>query len=234
MATQTDKLVHELFAAQAHLGHKPNRVHPRAKKYIYTIENGVSIIDLSQTAVLLQKAEEYAAALGKEQKKLLVVVTKKIAAAKAEEICKTNGLPYIVTKWPAGLLTNFETIKKNITKLNQMRIDKERGEWQKLVKHEQSGLNRELAKLERHYGGLSTLEKPPDALFVIDIKKEKNCVKEARTMQIPIVAIVDTNVDPTLVTYPVPANDDSLSSVEYLVQRIITSYKKNTPTTATK
>ncbi len=224
MVSKKTTLVEELFVAQAHLGHKTNRVHPKSTKYIYTIENGVSIIDLAQTEQLLENAIEYVKLLAKEGKTLLIVATKKIAAGRIEELAKANNIAYITTKWPAGLLTNFESIKHNIKKLNDMKKGKLEGEWNKLVKHEQSRLNRELSKLERHYGGLVNITKIPDAMLVVDLKKEKNSVKEAIMMNVPLIGIVDTNVDPKGINYPIPANDDSLSSVEFIVAKLIDAY----------
>lgn len=222
-AIQQDQIV-KLFEAGSHLGHKTNRVHPKTKKYIYTIENGVSIIDLTQTYSALEQAKQFAKQLAKEGKTLLVVITKKIVSSFVQEICKKNQLAYITIKWPAGLLTNFKTLTKNINTLNQMREEKEKGEWEKFVKHERTGLQKKLNKLERLYGGIATLNKLPDALFVVDIKKEKNAVKEAGEKNIPVVAIVDTNADPAPISYPVVANDDSITSIEYLSTEIISAY----------
>ena len=218
--------IEELFEAQAHLGHKTNRIHPRARKFIYKIENGVSIIDLTQTANYLEEAKKFVEKLAKESKTLVVVATKKVAAKEIEGECRKHNIPFITSKWPAGFLTNFETLLKNVKKLRDMKVAKEAGEWTKLVKHEQSKLNKELSKLERHYGGLVSLDKIPDALFVVDLKKEKNAVKEAKDINIPLVAITDTNVSPDLVTYPIPANDDALPSIQYIVRQIISSYTK--------
>ncbi|MGB9883551.1 MAG: 30S ribosomal protein S2 [Microgenomates group bacterium] len=220
-----DKKIQELFDAGCHLGHKKNKIHPKAKKYIYTFEQGTSIIDLTKTAALLEKAKEFISQLAKEKKSLVVVATKKIASNLIGEICQTSNIAYINQKWPAGLLTNFETISKNIKKLKDMKKQKEDGEWKKFVKHEQIKLEKKLKKLEKFYGGIASLEKLPDALFIIDIKKEKNAVKEAKSMSIPIIAIVDTNVNPDQVDYPIPANDDSVSSIEYIVKEIVSAYK---------
>ncbi len=222
-----DQQIEELFIAQAHLGHKTNRIHPRARQFIYKIENGTSIIDLTQTASFLQNAEEYVKALGKEGKTLLVVATKKIANPYVFELCRTKGVSYIVTKWPAGLLTNFENIMRNVKKLSGMQEDQKNGNWEKLVKHERMALQKEMVKLERHYGGLLNLKALPDALYVVDIKKEKNAVGEATKMHIPVVAITDTNADPQYITYPIPANDDSATTIEYITNRIIEAYTKN-------
>lgn len=225
--TQTEeKLIGELFKNQAHLGHKTNRIHPKAKKYIYKIENGVSIIDLELTAKLLNQACLFLSQLASEGKKLLFVATKRVVAVKALELCSKNNISYITTKWPAGFLTNFQTLMKNVNKLKKMREAKESGEWQKLVKHEQSNLERELYKLNKLYGGLSDIDKPPDALVLVDLKKEKNALDEARATGTKIIAIVDTNVNPELVDYPIPANDDSLPSVEFILNLLVDAYVK--------
>lgn len=221
-----NKVVEQLFALGAHLGHKTNRVHPKAKQYIYTVENGVSIIDLSKTAALLEQAKVFVTSLAAENKVMLVVMTKRISAQKTQEACLKAGLPYIIVKWPAGLLTNFDNIIKNVKKLLSMRNDKATGVWNKFVKHEQVFLTKELNRLERFYGGIANLEKLPDALFVIDVKKEKNAVKEAQTKNIPTIAVVDTNVNPDLIKYPIPANDDSPGTIEYFIDEIVEAYNK--------
>ncbi len=226
MANTVDEQVEELFNIGAHLGHKTNRVHPKAKKYIYTIENGVSIIDLTKTADLLKNALEFVNKLGKEHKTMLVVVTKRVTSRFTEELCQKYNIPYITVKWPAGLLTNFDMIMKNVKKLISMKDDRGKGEWNKFVKHEQTKLTKELHRLERFYDGLVQLQKRPDALFVIDLKKEKNAVNEARTHHIPLIGITDTNVDPNLVDYPIPANDDAVPSIEYFLTQVIETYAK--------
>lgn len=223
----TDKQIQELFNAKAHLGHKTSRVHPKAKRFIYSVENGISIIDLIKTSDLLEIALKFIQQLAKQNKKLLVVCTKRIASNKIQEICQKYSISYVCSKWPAGLITNFETITKNIKKLIQMRKDKEEGVWQKFVKHDRTKLEKQLSKLTKDYNGLTQLVKLPDALFVIDIKKEKNAVDEAGKLSIPVVAIADTNIDPELVDYPIPANDDSLSSIEFITNLIVESYVKH-------
>ena len=219
-----NKRVEELFVAGAHLGHKSNRVHPKTNKYIYSFENGVSIIDLTQTVDYLEKAKKYVSELGTSGKVLLVVCTKKIASNLTKELCTKNNLPFINTKWPAGLLTNFEMIIKNVKKLNSMKEEKEKGEWGKFVKHEQVKLDKDLNKLEKFYGGIVNLKKLPDALFIVDIKKEKNSVKESSEMKIVTVAVADTNVNPDPINYPIPGNDDSITSIEYFLKEIIGAY----------
>lgn len=226
MTKDEKPLIEKLFEAGVHLGHKKNKIHPKAKKYIYTINQGVSIIDLQQTAELLEKAKEFIKKLKKENKKILFVATKKTASGIISKICQEKNIPFISSKWPAGLITNFETINKNIKKLQKLKKEKEEGEWKKFVKHEQIKLEKQLKKLEKFYGGIANLEKTPDALFIIDIKKEKNALKEANERNIPVIAVVDTNVNPDKVDYPIPGNDDSSSSIEYILKEIIEVYEK--------
>ena len=227
LMNDNDKKIEELFAAGAHLGHKSNRVHPKTNKYIYSFENGVSVIDLSKTVDFLERAKKFVSELGKNQKILLVVCTKKIASNLTKELCAKNNLLYVNTKWPAGLLTNFEMIIKNVKKLNTMKEEKEKGEWNKFVKHEQVKLDKDLNKLEKFYGGISKLKKLPDALFIIDIKKEKNSVKESGEMKITTVAVTDTNANPDPINYPIPGNDDSLTSIEFFLKEIIEAYSSS-------
>jgi len=220
-----DTKVAELFKLSAHLGHKSNRIHPKAKKFIYRMDNGVSIIDLTQTVQLLDVAKKFISDLAKDSKKILFVVTKKNVSPLTEKICKENSLPYVTVKWPAGLLTNFETLLKNINKLKSMKEEKETGDWSKFVKHEQIKLQKHLNRLEKFYGGLISIDRLPDALVVVDIKKEKTAILEAVRMNIPVVAVVDTNVDPKQIKYPIPANDDSPETVEFIIKEIAKSYK---------
>lgn len=226
MATAANdlKLVQTLFEAELHLGHKRNRLHPRARKYVYRIDNGVSIIDLTQTVPQLNRAKEFIKKLKEENKVLLVVATKKVANQAVADFCKAHNLPFITAKWLPGLLTNFETLAKNIKKLNDLKTAEAQGDWTKLAKHEVSKLKKQIARLEKFYGGISNLVKHPDALFIIDSKKENNAVVEANRSKIPVVAITDTNTDPDSVPYPVVANDDSPKSIEYLISDLLAPY----------
>ncbi len=215
-----------LFEAGLHLGHKKNRLHPKAKKFVYRIESGVSIIDLTLTAKQLEEAKSFLSKCAAENKTLIVVATKKVAAQYAKDLCLQHHIPFIVNKWLPGLLTNFETIIKNVRKLQELKEQKESGEWEKLVKHERLGLNKQITKLEKFYEGLISLTAKPDLLFILDTKKERNAVIEAQKTQIPVVAVTDTNSDPSQVDYPIVANDDSPLSVQFLISEIITAYNK--------
>lgn len=223
-ATFSQKDVERLFQAGVHLGHKKNRLHPKAKKYVYKIDQGVSIIDLTQTATQLSKAKKYLSNAGRDKKIMLAVITKKVVSKFAEDLCKEKGIPFISAKWLPGLLTNFQTIIKNVKKLQKLQEDKEQGAWESLVKHERIELNKQINKLDKFYGGLLKLEKKPDLLFIVDIKKEKNALTEAQSSGIPVVAVVDTNSDPETVDYPIVANDDSPTSTQLLVSELIEAY----------
>ncbi len=223
------KAIEKLFAAGLHLGHKKNRLHPKARKYVYRMESGVSIIDLTHTKTQLEAARAAIKKAGDEGKKVLVVATKKVANAFARELAEAKGLPFITTKWPPGLLTNFETIIKNVKKLKSLREKTQDESFGKLVKHERMAIQKMLNRLEKFYSGIASLEKLPDLLFVVDVRKEKNAVTEANMTGTPVIAIVDTNCDPDIITYPVVANDDSPTSVQYLLTEILGAYSLKKP-----
>ncbi len=217
-------LPEELLAHGVHLGHKRTRVHPKSKPYIYAVEGGASIIDLFQTVDLLARAEEAAYKLGHEGKVLMFVGTKKSAREVLLDLTQDNELVHLASKWVGGFLTNFEQIEKNIKTMTEMRVNKETGEWAKLPKHESIALDKKLARIASIYSGVSTLEKIPDALFVIDIRKEATAIEEARTVKIETIAITDTNTDPTLVDFPIPGNDDAVTSIKFITERIVNAY----------
>jgi len=216
----------ELLSYGLHFGHKAQRVNPRAHKYIYKIENGISIIDLFKTAVELDKAKEFVQKLGQEGKSLLVVATKKQARAITTDICKELGVPFLTSKWIGGFISNFEEIKKNIEKLETMKKDQEEGAWNKFPKHERFKLDKQLFRISKVYEGVAKLTKLPDAFFLVDIKHEANAVKEARNKEIPLIGIADTNADPYSVDFPIPANDDAMSSIEYVVRTVLEAYSE--------
>lgn len=207
-----------------HLGHKKQRTHPRAKQYIYKIDNSVAIIDLFKTHEKLSEALEFIKTLGKEGKTLLIVASKKTARDYVTQACKDAQIAYITNKWVGGFLTNFQEVKKNIERLKSLQQDQKEGAWEALPKHEQTALGKKMGRIASIYGGVAVLEKLPDALFVIDIKKERNATKEATDLSIPTVAVVDTNCDPDSVTYPIPANDDAVASITFLTDAVVNAY----------
>ena len=225
MMNQTNlKEVEELFKLGAHLGHKKSRLDPKAKKNVYKIINGTSIIDLTKTVTQLEKATNFLKTSAKEGKTVLVVGTKKVAANYLTDYCFENKLPYITSKWLPGLLTNFETLMNNVKKLKTFKADRDSGELDKLVKHERIELGKRISKLEKLYGGLEELNGKPDIIIIIDTKKEKNALKEAQTFNIPVVALIDTNYNPERIQYPIVANDDSAQVVEFIMSSILGVY----------
>lgn len=218
--------IKEFFEAGLHLGHKKNRLHPKARKFVYRIEKGVSIIDLTMTGNQLKKAEDFLQQAGKDKKTLLVVATKKVAVPTATKLAEEHTLSYVTNKWLPGLLTNFETIIKNVKKLEELKEKKSDESWEKLTKHERGKIQKHIARLEHFYGGITMLTKVPDIIFIVDVKKESNAVQEAKRSGIPVIGIVDTNADPENIDYPIIANDDSPKAVEFLIQRLISAYVK--------
>lgn len=218
------KRIKTLFDAGVHLGHKRNRLHPKARKYVYKMINGTAIIDLTQTVKQLDKAKEVLKKSAEEGKKLLVVATKKVASQFVAEQCIAKNISYVTQKWPSGLLTNFEMIMKNVKKMNELEEGKKSGAWDKFVKHERTKLSKELVKLKKLYLGLSLLQKRPDLILILDIKKEKNALTEAKKHSIPVIAAMDTNANPESITYPVFMNDDSGSSVQLVMKELLDAY----------
>lgn len=217
----------QLLAHGLHLGHQKNKISPKAKRYIHSYQKGTSIIDLMQTATLLDEAKKYITDLAKDGKTLMVVATKKVARQPVSEICAEYNIPYMTNKWVGGFLTNFSEVSQNIKKMNDLRVAQTEDGWTAYPKHERIQMEKKLNRIASVYSGVAKMEKAPDALFIIDIKKEKNALNEANQMGVPTVSIVDTNVNPDPVTYPIPANDDAITSITFLMKEIAETYSKN-------
>lgn len=217
----------KLFDLGGHLGHRKSRLHPKARPYIYEIIDGTSVIDLEQTVAQIDKAVKTLSEVARNGKSVLVVATKKSVSQNVQTLAKDAEGNFITTKWLPGLLTNFDTIAKNTKKLVELKRQKEAGEWAKYVKHEQVALEKQVRKLEKLYGGVVSMQRLPDVMFVIDTKREKNAVVEAQKNKIPVVAIVDTNCDPNEVEYPIILNDDAPAAVIAVVEELIAAYKNN-------
>lgn len=217
------KEVEKLFELGAHMGHRKSKLHPKARKNVYQIINGTSVIDLTHTVSQIEDAQAFLKEAGTNGKKIMVVGTKKTAAPWIKTYCAENNIPFVATKWLPGLLTNFKTIMNNVKKL---KTNKEElaSENSSLVKHEKTKMQKDTSKLEKLYGGIEGITERPDILVIVDTKKEKNAVKEAQTYNIPIVGIVDTNSNPESIAYPVVANDDVAGVVEYVLEKLLASY----------
>lgn len=214
----------ELLEAGVHFGHQIRRGHPRMRPYIYGAREGVSVIDLTQTEKYLKEACEFVYNLGKDNKVLLFVGTKKQAKPIIEELAKKLGAPYLVQRWMGGFLTNFSEIQKNIKKLKEYLEQKEKGQLAKYTKKEQLLLERKMAKLQKDFAGAMDLSKLPDALFVVDAVSDNIAIREANRLSIKVVAIADSNCDPTEIDYPIPGNDDAIKSIRLLVSALASAY----------
>lgn len=215
-----------LLEAGCHFGHKAERWHPKAAEFIYTKKDGIHIIDLVKTKAGLEKAGEFVKQITSAGNEVLFVATKRQAKGIVKDEAAKVGAPYLVTRWIGGFLTNWDQVQKNLAKIIKMTDDQASGAWKKFPKHEQVKMARYLERLHGFYGGVLTLKSPPAAIFVIDIKNEISAIREAKRIGIPIVAVVDTNADPTLVNYVIPANDDAVGSVSLIAHYILGAYNE--------
>lgn len=216
----------QLLEAGCHFGHLTRKWHPNMAPYIFMEKNGIHIIDLNKTLAKLEEANQAGYNLGRSGKKILFVGTKKQAKEIIGNAAKSINMPYITERWPGGLLTNFVTIRKSIKKMQQ--IDKMMNDptFSNISKRERLQLARQRAKLEKTLGSIVNMVRLPSAIFVVDIVKEHIAVAEAHKLNIPVFAIIDTNTNPQLVDYPIPANDDAAKSIQTILESFVESVKK--------
>ena len=214
--------IEELLDAGVHYGHQVKRWNPKMSQYIFTQKSGIHVIDLEKTEAQIEVAVDFIKNLASSGGTLLFLATKKQAAEIVNEEAQKAGAKYLTVRWLGGLLTNFEAVRKTIDKFDH--IEEKLKEKENYTKREQLLMQKELTKLERVLGGIRDLNKLPDAMFIVDARKEDNAVREANKMGVPIVALVDTNGDPTKVDYPIAANDDSIKSIMLLVTTIAQAY----------
>ena len=212
--------IKELLEAGAHFGHQTSRWHPRMKRYIFTKRNGIHIIDLEQTAGMLNKACEFVKETVANGGKVLFVGTKKQAQSIIEEEARRCSMFFINQRWIGGVLTNFSTIQTRIDYLVRLEDQQARGEFARLPKKESLKLGEEIERLNKHLGGFKEMTSLPDVIFVVDPVKEDIALAEARRVAIPVVAIVDTNCNPDDIDYPVPANDDAIRAIKLISSKI--------------
>ncbi|SFA41702.1 SSU ribosomal protein S2P [Parageobacillus thermantarcticus] len=210
----------QLLEAGVHFGHQTRRWNPKMKKYIFTERNGIYIIDLQKTVKKMEEAYNFAKELAANGGKILFVGTKKQAQESVKEEAERCGMFYVNQRWLGGTLTNFATIQKRIKRLKEIEKMEEDGIFDVLPKKEVIRLKREQERLEKFLGGIKEMKELPDALFVIDPRKERIAVAEARKLNIPIIGIVDTNCDPDEIDYVIPANDDAIRAVKLLTSKI--------------
>jgi len=212
--------IKQLLEAGAHFGHQTSYWHPRMKSYIFTKRNGIHIIDLEQTARMLNKACDFVRQVVAEGGSILFVGTKKQAQETIEEEAKRCNVYYVNQRWLGGVLTNFTTIQTRIDYLVRLEDQQARGEFNRLPKKEALKLEKEILRLNRQIGGLKEMTSLPDALFIVDVIKERIALAEAKRVGIPVVAIVDTNCNPTNIDYPIPANDDAIKTIKLMCSSI--------------
>jgi small subunit ribosomal protein S2 len=210
----------ELLEAGVHFGHQTRRWNPKMRRYIFTERGGIYIIDLQQTLELLEEAHTFARNVAERGGTVLFVGTKKQSQDAVEEHATRVGMPYVNHRWLGGLLTNWRTISDRIDRLHDLRRLNEEGQLDLLPAKERMAMLAELEKLEANLGGVTDMRKQPDAVFVVDLRKEQLAVREARRLAIPIVALVDTNCDPDEADYVIPGNDDAIRSCSLIVRAI--------------
>ncbi|MBI5166199.1 MAG: 30S ribosomal protein S2, partial [candidate division NC10 bacterium] len=210
----------DLLEAGVHFGHQTKRWNPKMKKYLFGERNGIYIIDLQKTLDKFQKAHEFLRGVAADGKPVLFVGTKKQALETISEEAQRCQMFYVNRRWMGGTLTNFQTIRKSIQRLKQVEAMKTDGTFERLPKKEVLKLEREMAKLENSLAGIKEMGTLPGAVFVIDPRKEKIAVREARKLGIPVVAVVDTNCDPDEIDYPIPGNDDAIRAIRLMTSRM--------------
>ena len=227
MSGSSQKEIHlqDLLDAGLHFGHQTKRWNPKMKRYIHGAKNGIYIIDLNKTLSQLELTRLFLKEVILRGEKVLFVGTKKQASEILEEAASSAGQPYVVHRWLGGMLTNNKTIRSSVARMRELKKMEEDGTFAKLPKKEVSVLRRELNKLERNLSGVEEMERKPGALFVVDLKREHLALAEAKRLNIPVVALVDTNADPDLVDYPIPGNDDSLRSIGCIVDALTDTVK---------
>src|SRR3989338_3605092 len=220
--------IEEMQMAGLQFGHRVSNLHPKMKNYVAVIKNNVHMIDLEKTAKEFEKTLKYISTLAAQGKTLLFVGTKIQVRESVKTAAESCGMPYVVERWMGGTFTNFETISKRLEYFKELENKKATGGLEKYTKKERSLFDKELEILRKKFEGIKHMTKLPDAVLILDVKKDITCAREAKRKGIKIIGVVDTNIDPTIVDYPIPANDDAISSVKYILEKIsetITSAK---------
>ncbi|MEN9912747.1 MAG: ribosomal protein small subunit ribosomal protein [Candidatus Parcubacteria bacterium] len=214
-----------MFSAGAHFGLGRSRRHPTIAPYIFGTKNATDIFDLEKTNESLEKAKAIIAALGKEGKTILFVGGKKEASMSIKNAAQSLNMPYVEGRWIGGTLSNFGQIKKRIDRYEKLVSDREKGELAKYTKRERMLIDKEIASLEKMFLGIVSLKKAPDAIFMIDPRREKNALKEALDMSVPVIALAGSDCDITEVAHPIIGNDASRSSIQFFVDEIVAAYQ---------
>ena len=212
--------VEKMQEAGLHFGHRVSRLHPKMKQYVSGVKNNVHTMDLEKTVKEFEKALKFISKSASDGKTILFVGTKIQVREFVKSTAEVCNMPYVTERWIGGILTNFETIKSRVEYYKELESKKASGGLEKYTKKERLMFDRELESLRKKFEGVKHLTKLPDVVLILDVKKDITCAKEARKKGIKIVGVVDTNIDPSFVDYPIPANDDSISSVSYILEKV--------------
>lgn len=215
----------DLLEAGCHFGHQTKKWHPQMAPYIYMEKDGVHIFDLAKTAAQLRLAYNYAYHLGTQGKTLVIVGTKRQARELVKQAAQESGALYLISRWLGGLLTNWEQVSKSLAKMVKLEAGLKAGDYDNYTKYERLKLEKEVGKLQRFFDGVRGLKTVPDALFVIDPVREVNAIREAAMVGVPVIALADSNADPRELTIAIPANDDAMGSIKFIVDEIAKGYK---------
>ncbi len=218
--------IERMFKAGAHFGFVKNRRHPSTKPLIFGVKNHIEIFDLEKTKEYLHAAKDFVRRLGAANATILFASSKSEAREAVERAGRVLGQPYVAGRWIGGTFTNFGQIRKRIDRMQKLMTDREKGELVKYTKKERLLIDREIANLERFFGGIATLTELPKAIFVVDTKKEKTAISEARKMNVPIVSLSGSDCDIADATYPIPGNDASISSINFFINEIVAAYQE--------
>jgi len=210
----------EMARAGLHFGHKTSNAHPKMKPYLASVRNTVHIIDLEKTAEKFKEALKFIGELISDGKTLLLVGTKIQTKEEVKKVATECGIPYVNERWLGGTFTNFDSIKKRINYFKELEKKKAEGGLEKYTKKERANFDKELKDLAVKFGGIKEMERLPDAIFVMDMRKDLLSVKEARAKGVKVIGISDSNIDPNLADYPIPANDDATSAVKYVLEKV--------------
>ena len=234
-----EQMIDKLFAVGAHFGYAPSRRHPSLASFIYGSKGGTELFDLEKTAVCFESALEFVKKLASERKTILFVGGKAEARGAVKRTAERLNLPFVASRWIGGTLSNFSEIKKRLARLSDLTEMREKGELSKFTKRERLLIDRDIVDLEAMFGGLKGMTKLPDALMIVDPRAEEGAAKEAKLFNIPVIALMNSDCDKSLVTHPIPANDASLQSITFILDAIAQTYIDNlapltAPTLATE
>lgn len=210
----------DMLKAGVHFGHKTSRWHPKMRPYIFTVKKGVHVIDLEKSLEMLKKAQEFAKKITSNNGVVLFIGTRKQFGSLVKDSAKRCEMPFVADRWLGGTFTNFNTVSKQALKLEEMKRSQETGGFNKYTKKEQVMLSKRIKRLEKLFGGISGMKKLPDAVFVVDPRDNVIAISEALNKKIKIIAVADTNVNPSKIDFPIPSNDDAMKAVELVVNAI--------------